>query len=127
MTIGLDPIDETERLHVLHDAAPAFETIEPGVLSRQRRHPTIEADHAARRQVVAASDLEVGRIVTWRDLDDTGTELGIDGAIGDDLKRDGAFHRRHLEGLPHVALVALVLGMDSHRRVAELRLRPYGA
>src|SRR5262249_58796743 len=57
VAIGLDPLDEAERPHVLHDAATALEAIEARVLPRQRRHLPVEADHAARRPVVAASDL----------------------------------------------------------------------
>ena len=127
VAIGLDLLDQPERLHVLHDPLAALEAVQPGVAARLGRHLAVEADDGLDRQVVAAPDLEVDRIVARRHLDDAGTELGIDGVVRDDLHPDHAVDRGHLERLAHEVLVALVLGMHGQAGVAELRLRPHRA
>src|SRR5262249_30367789 len=105
----------------------ALEAIQSGVTPGLLRHLAVEADDGSDRQVVAASDFEVDRIVARRDLDHARAELRIDGLVGDHLHRNRAVHRGHLERLAHEVLVALVLGMHGQAGVAELRLRPHGA
>ncbi len=57
-----------------------------------------------------------------RHLDDAGAELGIDELIGDDRDRAAGQRQPHLEA--QEILVALVVGVDRHRRVAQHRLGP---
>src|SRR5258705_1020707 len=125
VAVGLDLLDQTERLHVLHDPLATLEAVHARVAARFGRHSPVEADDGLDRQVVAAPDLEVDPVVAWSYLDDAGPELGIDGFVGDYLHRDRSVHRRHPAGLAHEVLVALGLGVDLEGRVAELRLRTY--
>src|SRR5207302_3332216 len=123
---GLDLCDQPERVHVLDDPPAALEAIEPGVAAGFGRHLSVEADDGLDREVVAAPDLEVDRIMARSHLDDAGAELRIDRLVRDHLHRDRAVDRWHLERLAYEVPVPLVLRMDRQAGVAELRLRPHG-
>src|SRR5256885_17101052 len=83
------------------------------------------SDHGADRQAVALPDLEVDRVVTGRDLDDAGAELGVHRLVGDDPDRHRPVDRRNLERLADVLGVAPVLGVHGEARVTELGLRAH--
>src|SRR5204863_470667 len=52
-------------------------------LEALRGHTSVGADHGQRREVVVASDLEVGRVVTRCDLERAGTEVHLDTVVCD--------------------------------------------
>ena len=84
-----------------------------------RHHPAL-VDDREHRETVALTDLEVGRIVAWGDLERTCAECRIDGAVGDDLH--APLHPRHEDVLADHRLPPGVVGMDGHRDVRDDRL-----
>ena len=128
VAVGLDALDEAERLHVLDDALagprsdPARRTCPAGAVILPSKPMTVRDG-----QVVAPADLEVDRIVAGRDLDDAGAELRVDGLVGDHPHRDRALDGGDLEVWPTYLRVALVVGVHGEAGVAELGLRPHGA
>src|SRR5262249_37843230 len=127
VAIGLDPLDEAARLHVLDDPLPRLEAVEPCVPSGLRGHLPVEPDHGPDGQVVAPPDLEVDRVVAGRHLDDAGAEARVDGLVGHHADRDRPVDGFDLELAADVAGVALVLRVHGEAGVAELRLRAHGA
>ena len=75
-------------------------------------------------QPVRAADVEVGEVVRRRDLQRAGAELRVDALVRDDLEL--APQQRQGGRLADDVLVALVVGVHGHGRVAEHRLRPRG-
>ena len=67
---------------------------------------------------MALAHLVVVGVVRRRYLDDTGTELLVDVRIGDDLDLSSYQRQRHL--FADKRLVAFVVGMYHHRRIAEV-------
>ena len=80
--------------------------------------------HGEGRQVVAAADLEVVRVVGRGDLHRAGAELRVHVRVGHDRDAPAGQRQFHLAA-DHVR-VARVSGVDGDRRVAEHRLGPGG-
>ncbi len=76
------------------------------------------------RQVMPLANLEVVEVVRRRDLHRARALLGIGVLVADD--RDLAPHQRQDHVLADQVLVALVLRVHGHRRVAQHRLGPRG-
>ena len=93
---------------------------EAGVaLARGLGHAAVEADHRDLLEAVAASDLEVVRVVARRHLERARPHRRVDVLVGDD--RHLALDERHDRPLPDEVLVALVGRVDGDRGVAEQR------
>ena len=81
--------------------------------------------HRRHRQLVPQPDLEVVRIVGWRDFDCAGAEFGVDVFVGDDDQLT-ADDERVRQRLADEVAVAVVVGVHRDRGVAEHRLDPRG-
>ena len=83
-------------------------------------------DHGQLREPVVAADLEVDRVVTRRDLERAGAELGLHPLVRD--HRHAPLDEGDDDLLADEVAVALVVGMDatatSARIVAAARSRP---
>ena len=86
--------------------------------------PPVLADHTQLGQAMSEPDLEVVGIVTGRDLQRAGAELGLDVVVGDD--RQLAADQRQDRGLADQPAVAWVVRIDRDRDVGEHRLGPDG-
>ena len=85
-------------------------------------HPAVEIDHAHARQVVAAADLVVVRIVERRHLDQPGAEPGVDMLVGDQPETP-AENGQPGRAAGEVA-IALVFRVKGDGGVPEHRLGP---
>ena len=121
--VGLDLDQPPLGLQPFHHAAPGLEAVQAFEIgTRLGGHPTVEVDHAHARQVVAAADFVVVRIVEGRHLDQPGAELGVDVLVGDQPEPPAE------EGQPGRAsgevAVALVFRVEGDGSIPEHRLRP---
>ena len=112
-------------LQTLDDAPPRLEPVQAfEVRARLGRHSAVQADHPNARKVVPPGDLVVVRIVKGRHLDEPRAELRVDVLVRHQAKAP-AEDRQPRETVRQVA-VALVVRVESHRRVAQHRLGPRG-
>src|SRR5271163_1791080 len=86
--------------------------------------PALGVQDGDHRQLMAQPDLEVVRVVSGRDFNCAGTEFGVDMFVGDDDELP-VYERVRQAGTDQVA-VALVVGMDRDRGIAQHRLDPGG-
>ena len=92
------------------------------VLERDPALRVQDVDRPRALGLVALADLEVVEVVRGRDLDRARALLGIGIFVGDD--RDQAADQRQPNLAADQMLIALVVGMDRDRGVAEHRLGP---
>ena len=93
-------------------------------LPRRLAHAAVLPDHDDLVEGVGPADLEVVRVVTRRDLQRPGSELGIDMIVGDDLQT-AADQRQDAVPADQVA-VPVVVWVDGDRSVGQHRLGPDG-
>ncbi len=86
--------------------------------------PALGVQDGDHRQLVSYPDFEVVRVVCGRDLDGAGAEFGVHVLVGDDSHRP--VHERVRQAGTDQMAVALVVGMDRDRGVAQHRLDPSG-
>ena len=93
---------------------------------RQRRHVhrAVECDDVDDRQRMTCADLVVGRVVTRRDLERTGAEIGSHSGVREDRNNAPCERQRHL--LADERRVPRVVRPDCHTRVTEHRLGTHG-
>ncbi len=107
------------------DAAARLETVQADVLRRRVVGDLrVERQHGQLRQLVAQAHRIVVEVMARRDLDHAGTEFAVDVVVGD--HRDLAIGQRQFGHLADQVRVALVLGMDHQRDVAQHRFRARG-
>ncbi|KAF5036847.1 hypothetical protein DSECCO2_570890 [anaerobic digester metagenome] len=87
------------------------------LLGRVVVHAALVVDDADGFQAVLAAQLPVVHVVGRGDLEAAGAELAVHVGVGDD--RDAAAHQGQDDELADHVLVALVLGVHGHGRVAE--------
>ena len=100
---------------------PGLQTIQAGEVAALLRDHAGDVDDHHRLERVPAGDLEVDEVVGRGHLDRSGTELGVDGIVGDD--RDDTAHQGEPHRLSDEVGVAVVVGMDRHPGVPEHGLR----
>ncbi len=132
--VGLDLAEPPGGLHQRDDGLAGREAVE--AVERERlgfgarvgqevgvaveRDPGLGIQDVDRAAAMTAADLEVVEIVRRRDLHRAGALLRVRVFVGDD--RDQAADQRQAHALAHERGVALVLGVDGDRRVAQHRL-----
>ena len=94
------------------------------VLVGGQRHTRFLIEHADRRKIVTAADLEVVEVVGRGDLHRARTLLRVGVIVGDD--RNQPSHQRQYNLLADNALVTLVLGIHGDSRVAQHGFGPRG-
>ena len=123
--VGLDLDEEARRRQALDHFGAGLGAVEPGeVRPRLGRHPALAVDDRDAGETVTAAELEVEGVVEGRHLDQAGAELLFDRGVGDE--RDPPADERQDRGTAVEMQVALVLGVEGDRGVAEHRLRPGG-
>ena len=105
------------RLEVAQDALARLLRREARVGSRALVHAPVVGHDVDERQVVPAAGREVVVVVGRGDLDGARAEALLHHAVGDD--GHDAVHERDEHASSDEALVARVVGMDRHGRVAE--------
>ncbi len=124
MAIVLDLDQQAFLFKVSHQVAAALVTVLASVWSRLFVHVGIVGEHVNGCQAVALPNFVIGRVVGRGDFDRPGAELGVHRRIGDD---GDASPQGRQDGLPsHQRFVARVVGVHSHRCVAQDRLRSRG-
>ena len=111
-------------LQVFDDGLSGLIAVHAGILAAGLGHGGVVVHHLDDRQVVAAADLIVVRVVRRGDLDDAGAELHVDIVVADN--RNLAANQRQDDRLADQILVTLVLGVDRNSGIAEHRLRAGG-
>ena len=94
------------------------------VEARFRRQRAVPVDGGDRFQAVPLADLEVELVVSRRDLERAGAELGIDGVVGDDRHQPLEAAQRQADEPSVVRLPAFIFGMHGDGDVGRDRLGP---
>ncbi len=114
----IDRQQQPGRLEVGDDLDPRHVAIEPGVGGTCLvRHPAVRADHEDLVEPVPLTGREVVGVVPRCDLDHPGAEFGVDHPVTDD--RNLAVHERDDNASPDALHVALVVGVNGDRGIAE--------
>ena len=78
MAVGLLAIEQVALACPGEHALACLVLREPGERAGINAHLSVDADHGQLGQAVLSADLEVGRVVSRRDLERAGAELGVD-------------------------------------------------
>ena len=123
--VRLGAREQAPRREVLDDLRPRLEAVQPPVAFRRVVvDPRIPGEDVDPLQAVAFAHLVVVEVVGGGDLDAPGAELRVDHLVGDD--GNAALGERKLDHGADEAAVAVVVGVDRDRGVAEHRLRARG-
>ncbi len=106
------------------DASPGLVLRQTGELSGDLAHPPVPADGHRLGKPVVASDVEVERIVSGRDLERARAELAVDPLVGDDGDAELRVRDDHLA--PDRIAVARIVRMHRDRDVRQDRRRAHG-
>ena len=125
MLVILHLDQESEGFQVLEDPFPGHEPVQPTIRLRSlAAHRRIAVHNVDAWKIVSQPNLEVVRIVSWRHLDEAGSELGIHILVRNDS--DAASDEGQVDVAAHEVPVPLVSRVYSDRRVTEHSLRPRG-
>mmetsp|Transcript_18696 Transcript_18696/g.44683 ORF Transcript_18696/g.44683 Transcript_18696/m.44683 type:complete len:798 (+) Transcript_18696:625-3018(+) len=119
--VGLAADHEALRLHVRPEGLAALVAVHPRVTARRGVHRRVLVHDVEGLEAKAFADLVVVAVVPRSDLEAPRAKLHVDVLVGDDGDPAAAAHRDD-RFLPDEVPVALVLGVDAERRVAEDRL-----
>ena len=119
VVVIVDPDEMALRLQLVTEGLAGFVAIHAEEVRAGLRDPRLRVDDGDGVEAVPLPDLEVEGVVRRRDLHGAGAELGIDGVVGDDGNLP--FDNGHPDVATDGGSVAVVVGVDRHRRVAEHR------
>ncbi len=116
--VFVDLFQQAERIEVGHDRFTRVEAVHAAVLFRRVVVDLgVQREDGNQRQVVALAHRVVVEVVGGRHLDHAGAELAVHVFVGDDGNL--TLGQRQLDGLADQVLIALVVRVHHHRRIAE--------
>ena len=122
VAVVVDLLEHAGGPQVGDDALASLVDGEAGIGAALGGDAPVGADRLDSGQPVVAADVEVGEVVGRRDLEGAAAEARIDALVGD--HRQFAPQQGQQRGAPDDLVVALVVGVHGHRRVAEHGLGP---
>ena len=115
--VRLYPNKETALFKILNNAFSGLVTVKSLILSAVFVDNGAVVENGYDLEVVAQSHFKVVGIVGGGNLNNAGSEFGIDIAVG----HDGNFpsHQRQGQGLTHQRLISFVVGMNRNGGIAQ--------
>ena len=120
--VGLYLYQLTGCLKCFHHRLSAFKAVEPRKLAGLRCHQTVVSDHFNTLKIMAHTDFKVIGVMRRRNLQRSGTKCHINIFVADD--RDCPVHERQQHRAVFDTVVALILGIYGHGRIAQHGLGP---